>query len=65
MIYFDIFWFVCFLCTSALQYAMFLTLVFLAELVAGISGFVFRHEVIFICLVYEDLMNCDVQCIHY
>lgn len=28
-----------------LQYAMFLSLVFLAELVAGISGFVFRHEV--------------------
>lgn len=27
------------------QYAMFLTLVFLAELVAGISGFIFRHEV--------------------
>uniref|UniRef100_A0A8D2ZK16 Tetraspanin n=1 Tax=Scophthalmus maximus TaxID=52904 RepID=A0A8D2ZK16_SCOMX len=26
-------------------YAMFLSLVFLAELVAGISGFVFRHEV--------------------
>ncbi|KAM4585952.1 tetraspanin-6 [Fundulus diaphanus] len=26
-------------------YAMFLTLVFLAELVAGISGFVFRHEI--------------------
>lgn len=32
--------FLCFL-----QYAMFLTLVFLAELVAGISGFIFRHEV--------------------
>lgn len=29
----------------SLQYAMFLSLVFLAELVAGISGFVFRHEV--------------------
>uniref|UniRef100_A0A4W5R1X1 Tetraspanin n=1 Tax=Hucho hucho TaxID=62062 RepID=A0A4W5R1X1_9TELE len=28
-------------------YAMFLSLVFLAELVAGISGFVFRHEVSF------------------
>lgn len=27
------------------QYAMFLTLVFLAELVAGVSGFIFRHEV--------------------
>ncbi|XP_072251530.1 tetraspanin-6 [Leuresthes tenuis] len=26
-------------------YAMFLTLVFLAELVAGVSGFVFRHEI--------------------
>ncbi|XP_026878366.1 tetraspanin-7 [Electrophorus electricus] len=26
-------------------YAMFLTLVFLAELVSGISGFVFRHEI--------------------
>uniref|UniRef100_A0A3P8SBB6 Tetraspanin n=1 Tax=Amphiprion percula TaxID=161767 RepID=A0A3P8SBB6_AMPPE len=26
-------------------YAMFLTLVFLAELVAGVSGFIFRHEV--------------------
>jgi len=26
-------------------YAMFLTLVFLAELVAGISGFLFRHEI--------------------
>uniref|UniRef100_H3DHI2 Tetraspanin n=1 Tax=Tetraodon nigroviridis TaxID=99883 RepID=H3DHI2_TETNG len=26
-------------------YAMFLTLMFLAELVAGISGFVFRHEI--------------------
>ncbi|KAF2980782.1 hypothetical protein EK904_001313 [Melospiza melodia maxima] len=27
------------------KYAMFLSLVFLAELVAGISGFVFRHEI--------------------
>ncbi|KAF7250919.1 Tetraspanin-7 [Varanus komodoensis] len=27
------------------EYAMFLSLVFLAELVAGISGFVFRHEI--------------------
>ncbi|XP_034546690.1 tetraspanin-7 [Notolabrus celidotus] len=26
-------------------YAMFLTLVFLAELIAGVSGFVFRHEI--------------------
>lgn len=34
-------------CNSFLssQYAMFLTLVFLAELVAGVSGFIFRHEV--------------------
>ncbi|KAI4545521.1 hypothetical protein MG293_005787 [Ovis ammon polii] len=31
--------------TTDLQYAMFLSLVFLAELVAGISGFVFRHEI--------------------
>lgn len=33
---------------------MFLVLVFLAELVAGISGFIFRHEVIhcFIFLLY-------------
>lgn len=37
-----LFVFVCFL-----QYAMFLTLVFLAELVAGVSGFIFRHEVSF------------------
>lgn len=28
-----------------LQYAMFLTLIFLVELVAAIVGFVFRHEV--------------------
>lgn len=34
-----------FLCRLHFQYAMFLSLVFLAELVAGISGFVFRHEV--------------------
>ena len=27
------------------QYAMFLTLIFLVELVAAIIGFVFRHEV--------------------
>lgn len=27
------------------QYAMFLTLIFLVELVAAIVGFVFRHEV--------------------
>ncbi|XP_027864665.1 tetraspanin-6 [Xiphophorus couchianus] len=26
-------------------YAMFLTLVFLAELIAGVSGFIFRHEI--------------------
>lgn len=32
-------------CVHFLQYAMFLTLMFLAELVAGISGFIFRHEV--------------------
>lgn len=32
-------------CVYSLQYAMFLTLMFLAELVAGISGFIFRHEV--------------------
>ncbi|KAG5261685.1 hypothetical protein AALO_G00287190 [Alosa alosa] len=30
---------------GCLLYAMFLSLVFLAELVAGISGFVFRHEI--------------------
>ncbi|CAB1327687.1 unnamed protein product [Coregonus sp. 'balchen'] len=29
---------------TCIIYAMFLSLVFLAELVAGISGFVFRHE---------------------
>lgn len=34
-----------FSCLLPFQYAMFLSLVFLAELVAGISGFVFRHEV--------------------
>lgn len=34
-----------------LQYAMFLSLVFLAELVAGISGFVFRHEVRTDCII--------------
>ncbi|CAB1347328.1 unnamed protein product [Coregonus sp. 'balchen'] len=33
-------------------YAMFLSLVFLAELVAGISGFVFRHE-LHCCGVYN------------
>lgn len=33
-----------FFCLCFLQYAMFLTLVFLAELVAGVSGFIFRHE---------------------
>lgn len=56
---FDLFWSICFLCVSDLQYAMFLTLVFLAELVAGISGFVFRHEVIL--LLYEGLLNYDVK----
>lgn len=30
---------------------MFLSLVFLAELVAGISGFVFRHEVGRRCII--------------
>ncbi|CAG5865807.1 unnamed protein product, partial [Menidia menidia] len=30
---------------TVIIYAMFLSLVFLAELVAGISGFVFRHEI--------------------
>lgn len=34
-----------YLTSRAPQYAMFLTLVFLAELVAGVSGFIFRHEV--------------------
>lgn len=28
-----------------LQYAVFLCLVFMTELIAGISGFIFRHEV--------------------
>lgn len=28
-----------------LQYAVFLALVFMTELIAGISGFIFRHEV--------------------
>lgn len=35
----------CFFVFCVSQYAMFLTLVFLAELVAGVSGFIFRHEV--------------------
>uniref|UniRef100_A0A3Q1FVC6 Tetraspanin 7 n=1 Tax=Acanthochromis polyacanthus TaxID=80966 RepID=A0A3Q1FVC6_9TELE len=30
---------------TPLQYAIFLSLVFVTELIAGISGFVFRHEV--------------------
>uniref|UniRef100_A0A8C1YQ11 Tetraspanin n=1 Tax=Cyprinus carpio TaxID=7962 RepID=A0A8C1YQ11_CYPCA len=34
-------------------YAMFLMLVFLAELVAGISGFIFRHEVIHFCFFLQ------------
>ncbi|XP_015207272.2 tetraspanin-6 [Lepisosteus oculatus] len=39
-------------------YAMFLTLVFLAELVAGISGFLFRHEIKEILkTTYEDAVN--------
>lgn len=29
----------------SLQYAVFLALVFMTELIAGISGFIFRHEV--------------------
>lgn len=29
----------------SLQYAVFLALVFITELIAGISGFIFRHEV--------------------
>lgn len=40
---------------SASQYAMFLTLVFLAELIAGVSGFIFRHEV--------NHWNCGVVCV--
>ncbi|XP_055500573.1 tetraspanin-7b [Leucoraja erinacea] len=39
-------------------YAMFLSLVFLAELVAGISGFVFRHEIKDIFLkTYTDAVH--------
>lgn len=42
-------------CLVSLQYAMFLSLVFLAELVAGISGFVFRHEVRTHCIIERPL----------
>ncbi|KAJ8348743.1 hypothetical protein SKAU_G00273320 [Synaphobranchus kaupii] len=39
-------------------YAVFLTLVFLAELVAGISGFLFRHEIKAILAdTYQDAIN--------
>lgn len=39
-------------------YAMFLTLVFLAELVAGISGFIFRHEIkATLGTAYRDAVN--------
>ncbi|XP_066571152.1 tetraspanin-6 [Amia ocellicauda] len=39
-------------------YAMFLTLVFLAELVAGISGFLFRHEIkAIIRTTFEDAVK--------
>lgn len=40
-----------------LQYAMFLTLVFLAELVAGVSGFIFRHEVNCQCKVLKHFFK--------
>ncbi|XP_029459051.1 tetraspanin-7 [Rhinatrema bivittatum] len=42
-------------------YAMFLSLVFLAELVAGISGFVFRHEIkdTFLRTYTEAIHNYD------
>ncbi|KAG5843582.1 tetraspanin-7-like [Anguilla rostrata] len=40
------------------MYAAFLTLVFLAELVAGISGFLFRHEIKAILAdTYQDAIN--------
>ncbi|KAI1902576.1 hypothetical protein AGOR_G00017300 [Albula goreensis] len=39
-------------------YAMFLTLMFLAELVAGISGFLFRHEIkAILAHTYKDAIN--------
>uniref|UniRef100_A0A8C1W393 Tetraspanin n=1 Tax=Cyprinus carpio TaxID=7962 RepID=A0A8C1W393_CYPCA len=44
-------------------YAMFLSLVFLAELVAGISGFVFRHEIkgTFMRTYNEAVQNYNAQ----
>ncbi|XP_056158034.1 tetraspanin-7-like, partial [Lampris incognitus] len=45
-------------------YAMFLSLVFLAELVAGISGFIFRHEVYkgtFLRTYREAVQNYNAQ----
>uniref|UniRef100_A0AAR2LX22 Tetraspanin-7 n=1 Tax=Pygocentrus nattereri TaxID=42514 RepID=A0AAR2LX22_PYGNA len=44
-------------------YAMFLSLVFLAELVAGISGFVFRHEIkgTFLRTYNEAVQNYNAQ----
>uniref|UniRef100_A0A3B3C7T9 Tetraspanin n=1 Tax=Oryzias melastigma TaxID=30732 RepID=A0A3B3C7T9_ORYME len=43
-------------------YAMFLTLVFLAELVAGISGFIFRHEQQRCIYLPLTCINCSVCC---
>ncbi|KAM4608628.1 tetraspanin-7-like isoform 2-T2 [Polymixia lowei] len=44
-------------------YAMFLSLVFLAELVAGISGFVFRHEIkgTFLRTYTDAVLNYNVE----
>ncbi|KAL0963451.1 hypothetical protein UPYG_G00306560 [Umbra pygmaea] len=44
-------------------YAMFLSLVFLAELVAGISGFVFRHEIkgTFLRTYTDAVLNYDSE----
>ncbi|XP_023679664.1 tetraspanin-7 [Paramormyrops kingsleyae] len=44
-------------------YAMFLSLVFLAELVAGISGFVFRHEIkgTFLRTYSDAVQNYDAK----
>lgn len=44
-------------------YAMFLSLVFLAELVAGISGFVFRHEIkgTFLRTYTDAVLNYNAQ----
>ncbi|XP_010897718.1 tetraspanin-7 [Esox lucius] len=44
-------------------YAMFLSLVFLAELVAGISGFVFRHEIkgTFLRTYTDAVLNYDAE----